>query len=319
MIIKSICLILIILTIRKIFQSPPRNPLITIKDIFSNKKTIIESHRGTNREIFENTLESFTKAINYGVDSIETDVWLSKDNVLVIFHGYGENGQMSGMYDHGGNITETKWTELSGYRTIYSSLKMPTLQDVIKLTKNKIFLNLEIKDSRVDLLWPNLIQLIEKYNYQDQIAISSFYYEYYNKTKEYNLLNNKNIPFGFLYHKNDSNPFILDKKGNSINVYYTNATKELCKTAHKNGMAVLVWFDMIDEENFDIYRQLINNRVNVICSNEPALAKKFVEEYYRKYYRVKKSGKRKYNKTKYRKKKHKNENKNNTSSIVNFI
>ena len=100
MIIKSICLILIILTIRKIFQSPPRNPLITIKDIFSNKKTIIESHRGTNREIFENTLESFTKAINYGVDSIETDVWLSKDNVLVIFHGYGENGQMSGMYDH---------------------------------------------------------------------------------------------------------------------------------------------------------------------------------------------------------------------------
>ncbi len=162
---------------------------------------------------------------------------------------------------------------------------MPTLQDVIKLTKNKIFLNLEIKDSRVDLLWPNLIQLIEKYNYQDQIAISSFYYEYYNKTKEYNLLNNKNIPFGFLYHKNDSNPFILDKKGNSINVYYTNATKELCKTAHKNGMAVLVWFEMLDEENFSVYKWLIDNGVNVICSNEPMLAKKYVKEYYNKFYK----------------------------------
>jgi len=71
---------------------------------------------------------------------------------------------------------------------------------------------------------------------------------------------------------------------------------------------------MIDEENFDIYRQLIDNRVNAICSNEPALAKKFVEEYYDKYYRVKKIGRIKYKKKKHRKKKHRN--KNNNSSIA---
>ena len=63
---------------------------------------------------------------------------------------------------------------------------MPTLKEVIRLTKNKIFLNLEIKDPRVDLLWPHLIRLIEKYNYFDQISFSSFYYDYYNKTSEYN-------------------------------------------------------------------------------------------------------------------------------------
>ena len=286
-IIKSICLIFMFLTMKNFPEVPKEKRMITVEDIFNKNKTIIESHRGINREIFENTLEAFIRAINYGIDSIETDVWLSKDNVLVIYHGSGENGQLEGFYDHTGNITELEWNKLSSYRTIINNLKMPTLKEVIRLTKNKIFLNLEIKDPRVDLLWPHLIKLIEKYNYFDQISFSSFFYDYYNKTSEYNKKYNKNIPFGFLYHKNDTQEFIFNKTGNSLNVYYTDATKKVCQKAHENGMAVLVWFDMLDEENFDIYKQLIENGVDVICSNEPALAKRFVKKYYKKFYKKK--------------------------------
>ena len=286
-IIKTICLIFMFLTMKNFPEVPKEKKMITVKDIFNKDKTIIESHRGINREIFENTLEAFIRAINYGIDSIETDVWLSKDNVLVIYHGSGENGQLEGFYDHTGNITELEWNKLSSYRTIINNLKMPTLKEVIRLTKNKIFLNLEIKDPRVDLLWPHLIRLIEKYNYFDQISFSSFYYDYYNKTSEYNKKYNRNIPFGFLYHKNDTQEFIFNKTGNSLNVYYTDATKNVCQKAHENGMAVLVWFDMLDEENFDIYKQLIENGVDVICSNEPALAKRFVKKYYKKFYKKK--------------------------------
>lgn len=287
MIIKSICLIFIFLTIKNFPEVAKVKNMITVKDIFEKDKTIIESHRGINREIFENTLEAFTRAINYGIDSIETDVWLSKDNVLVIYHGVGENGQLEGFYDHTGNITELEWNKLSSYRTIINNLKMPTLKDVIRLTKNKIFLNLEIKDSRVDLLWPHLIKLIEQYDYFDQISFSSFYYDYYNKTNEYNKKYNRNIPFGFLYHKNETQDFIFNKTGNSINVYYIDATKKVCQKAHENGMAVLVWFDMLDEENFDVYKQLIENGVNVICSNEPVLAKRFIKKYYKQFYKEK--------------------------------
>ena len=286
-IIKTICLIFMFLTMKNFPEVPKEKKMITVKDIFNKDKTIIESHRGINREIFENTLEAFIRAINYGIDSIETDVWLSKDNVLVIYHGSGENGQLEGFYDHNGNITELEWNKLSSYRTIINNLKMPTLKEVIRLTKNKIFLNLEIKDPRVDLLWPHLIRLIEKYNYFDQISFSSFYYDYYNKTSEYNKKYNRNIPFGFLYHKNDTQEFIFNKTGNSLNVYYTDATKNVCQKAHENGMAVLVWFDMLDEENFDIYKQLFENGVDVICSNEPALAKRFVKKYYKKFYKKK--------------------------------
>ena len=284
-IIKSICLLLIFILAIKFIMQPKKLHLISVSDLFDNNKTIVESHRGINREIFENTLESFARAINYGIDSIETDVWLSKDNVLVIYHGWGEFGQLQNLYDHSGNIIETNWKDLSYYKTLADGLNMPTLKDVMELTKNKIFLNLEIKDPRVNLIWPFLVELIEKYKYYDQIALSSFFFDYYNKTKEYNSKFNRNIPFGFLYHRNNSQEFIVDKTGNCLNVYWTDATKSLCDRAHKNGMAVLVWFEMLDEENFSVYKWLIDNGVNVICSNEPMLAKKYVKEYYNKFYK----------------------------------
>ena len=284
-IIKSICLLLIFILAIKFIMQPKKLHLISISDLFDNNKTIVESHRGINREIFENTRESFARAINYGIDSIETDVWLSKDNVLVIYHGWGEFGQLQNLYDHSGNIIETNWKDLSHYKTLADGLNMPTLKDVMELTKDKIFLNLEIKDPRVDLIWPFLVELIEKYKYYDQIALSSFFFDYYNKTKEYNSKFNRNIPFGFLYHRNNSQEFIVDKTGNCLNVYWTYATKSLCDRAHKNGMAVLVWFEMLDEENFSVYKWLIDNGVNVICSNEPMLAKKYVKEYYNKFYK----------------------------------
>ena len=123
-IIKTICLIFMFLTMKNFPEVPKEKRMITVKDIFNKDKTIIESHRGINREIFENTLEAFIRAINYGIDSIETDVWLSKDNVLVIYHGSGENGQLEGFYDHNGNITELEWNKLSSFRTIINNLKL---------------------------------------------------------------------------------------------------------------------------------------------------------------------------------------------------
>ena len=98
-IIKIICLIFQFYLIKKIPNDiyPPK--LITMDNILANNQTIIESHRGINREIFENTLEAFYRAINYGIESLETDVWLSKDNVLVIYHGFGDKGDLEPLYN----------------------------------------------------------------------------------------------------------------------------------------------------------------------------------------------------------------------------
>ena len=249
------------------------------EDIFTSHKTFIESHRGINREIFQNTLEAFSRAIQYDIESFETDVWLTKDNVLVILHG-GDGGDLNGYYDHPGIVTELTWDELSTYRTIEDNLKMPRLIDVLELTKNKIFMNLEIKDPRIDLVFPYIVKLIEDYDYFDQIALSSFHHGYYDKIEEYNKNHEKKLVFGFIYHRNEVDIFDYTKNGHTLNIYWNDVSKEICDKAHENGMAVMAWFGLTDEENTDIYKQLIKNGVDAICCNVPLLARKFRDNYY---------------------------------------
>jgi len=50
----------------------------------------------------ENSLKCFEGAIANNLEGIEFDVWLSKDNVLMVLHG-GKNGELS---DYGVSKTE---------------------------------------------------------------------------------------------------------------------------------------------------------------------------------------------------------------------
>ena len=250
------------------------------QDIFSPHKVFIESHRGVNREIFQNTIEAFRLAIRYKIECIETDVWLSKDNELVIMHGSGPDGNLEGFYDHPGNITNLTWAELSTYHTIKDNLTIPKLRDVMKLIKeNKIYMNLEIKDPRVDLVFPYLIELIEEFDIFEQINLSSYEHNYYYKIREYNIKYNKNLIFGSLY-KPYMDEYDYSRKGSSLNIFWANATKEICDKAHENGMAVLTYFGMDNLENNEIYKQLIQNGVDIICCNKPVLAKAYRDSYY---------------------------------------
>ena len=62
-------------------------------------------------------MESISRAIQYDIDSIECDVWLTKDNVLVIVHG-GYGGDLKGFYNRPGKVPQLTWDKLSTYRTI---------------------------------------------------------------------------------------------------------------------------------------------------------------------------------------------------------
>ena len=56
------------------------------QNFYSDKEPFIFGHRGSPTHITENTIASFEKAIEQGVDGLELDVRLSKDKKLVIFH-----------------------------------------------------------------------------------------------------------------------------------------------------------------------------------------------------------------------------------------
>ena len=104
-------------------------------------KKLIGGHRGSPKKAKENTLESFSAAIIDGVDFIEFDVRYSKDKKLIIHH----NPDLEGNILKEMNYSEiVKLSESKGY-------KVPLLEDVLDLCKEKIKLDIEIKEPETTL------------------------------------------------------------------------------------------------------------------------------------------------------------------------
>lgn len=53
---------------------------------FAVRKKLVYGHRGAPVELPENTLEGFARALEVGADAIETDVHLTSDGHVVVFH-----------------------------------------------------------------------------------------------------------------------------------------------------------------------------------------------------------------------------------------
>ena len=234
----------------------------------SKKKVYIECHRGFHTEAPENTLAAFKKAIELNVDSIELDIWLTKDEIPVVIHG-SEDGEIKNIDKSLIKVYEMEFNLISKFVVNDKNEPIPALEDVLKLCKDKIFLNIEIKDFRYTLAFQKCLELIEKYDMKSQIAMSSFKHQYYEEISKKNECDK--IEFGFLYDttENKKLEFKLDHPNSTINVYFKEITPEFVQKFHDKGIGVHAWFCMNDVESEEIIKYLINCDVDVICSNKP--------------------------------------------------
>ena len=114
----------------------------------------VEGHRGACALYPENTLLSFEKAIEMGVDAVEFDIWLSKDKVPVLMHD-GNPWRTCGVDSHLRNMTlaEIKKLDPCSFRkfgeTFRGQVQIPTLYELLDLVKAKqpeLKLGVEIKE-----------------------------------------------------------------------------------------------------------------------------------------------------------------------------
>lgn len=107
-------------------------------------------HRGACAYAPENTIESIVTAADLGVEWVELDVMLSKDNVPIIIHDDTLERTTNGF----GNVADHDWEYLreldagGWYGDSFSEARIPTLEEALDtiLVKN-LGLNLEIKPS----------------------------------------------------------------------------------------------------------------------------------------------------------------------------
>ncbi|NDF12326.1 MAG: glycerophosphodiester phosphodiesterase [Proteobacteria bacterium] len=106
-----------------------------------SSKIQVVGHRGAAGYAPENTFASFDKALSMGVDAIEFDVLLTKDQVPVVFH----DRTLERMTDGSGKLVEKTFAELSAL-TVKGGGKIPTLQDVLARYATKVHLFIEVKE-----------------------------------------------------------------------------------------------------------------------------------------------------------------------------
>ena len=113
-----------------------------------------EGHRGYCAVYPENTLLSFEKAMELGVDAVEFDVWLSSDKQPVLMHD-GDTSRTCGVPGHlrDRTLAEIKKLDPCSFRkfgeTFRGQVQIPTLYELLDLVKAKqpeLKLGVEIKE-----------------------------------------------------------------------------------------------------------------------------------------------------------------------------
>jgi len=126
----------------------------------------IVGHRGACGYAPENTLKSFSRAIDMGCQRVEMDIQVSKDRVPVIMHDERVDRTTGGK----GLVGELTLAELKSLDA-GDGERIPTLEEVIELCRGKIALQIELKAKNSPAL---VAALVERRTGSDSLVVTSF-------------------------------------------------------------------------------------------------------------------------------------------------
>ena len=123
------------------------------------------AHQGGANEFPENTMKAFQGAVALGYRSIETDLQVTSDGVLLNFH----DDMLDRATDHSGTISRLPWSVVQHAR-VAGTEPIPKFEDVLDAFPETRF-NIEPKtDEAVE----PLISLVQQKGVLDRVCIGSF-------------------------------------------------------------------------------------------------------------------------------------------------
>lgn len=159
----------------------------------------IIAHRGSSGNAPENTAASMNMAVESGCDGIETDLQLTKDKKVVVFHDWNVNRTTDGT----GNIKDLTFEELSKldngswFDEKFKGERIIKLEELFDIVPEDITLNLELKSVGDDFrgLEEEVIKILNTKKRKNNIIISSFNHKVLENVRKLD----KDIKLGILY------------------------------------------------------------------------------------------------------------------------
>lgn len=232
------------------------------------------AHRGGRRWAPENTLASFKRSVDLGVDGIELDIHRCKSGELVVIHDDTVDRTSNG----NGAVKNMTWDELSAldagswYDKKFAGEKLPLLKQVLDLVNGKLVINVEIKNCPT--IYPeiedDLIRMLNDYPYPDKIVISSFDHEIihhiHQKTTKYRLA----LLGDSIIH---DLPGYARRVGASCwNPGFDCVRQDSMKLAHAHGLEVNTWTLNKAED----WKRACELHVDTIITDDPEGLQKFL-------------------------------------------
>ncbi len=210
-----------------------------LRSMLGGAAPIITAHRGFSAAAPENTLPAFQLAIDQGCERAELDVQMTKDGVVMVTHDANLRrctGRNQNIYD----MTYEEVRKLDAGRWFgqkYAGTKVPTLEEVLRLCKDKIQLNIEIKpNASTPELEAETIRIIHENDFENDCVITSQSYETLCKVKELA----PEIPTGYILALGVGSYYDLPA-ADFFSVESTFITSGMVQQVHLRGKTVSAW------------------------------------------------------------------------------
>lgn len=240
-----------------------------------SKIVMIASHRGTHNDCPENSMTSFRKGIELGIDVIELDVRHTKDDSLVVMHDASVDRTTNGT----GKVADLTFEEIRKLRLKFNGQltdeQVPTLEEALNLAKGKILVDLDIKTNRVP-------QIIEVVNRTQTAGTTMFFLGrgiYAKMVKE------KDTAFRTLVRTHqaaDVDSLFAVTKTEAVHIDPSHNTVEVTSKIKENGGRV--WINSLGEVDkraaagdLEAFGELLKNGANMIQTDYPALLMKYLK------------------------------------------
>jgi glycerophosphoryl diester phosphodiesterase len=233
------------------------------KFVAKGKNVKIIAHRGSSKRAPENTISAILLAAEDKADYAELDVQETKDGVVVVMHDKSFK-RVSGVDK---NVSEMGFRDIEklNLQSIgldkFKGEKIPTLDQVMKVSKGKIKLDIEIKNYGDDTqLVKKVVRSIENNNLVENCLVCSFDYNTIAKVKKLN----PKIKTGYITTLNKGDKLNLEY-ADYYSIYYPKVNKTIVERLHENNKKVHVW----TVNNVNDYKKLIEMGVDNIITDYP--------------------------------------------------
>lgn len=248
-------------------------------------RILVHGHRGARAVLPENTIPAFEYAIKAGVDVLELDLAVTKDNVVVVSHDPTINPIICKGPKAHVPIRELTLAELREYdcgalknpgypkQKPLPGTKMPTLDEVLQLaSKGSFEFNIETKISpKYPAYAPSpeefariVLDLVRKHKLEKRVMLQSFDFRTLHAMKKLA----PEIRLSALYEGQEKDFVEIAREAGApiISPQYRLVTKAQVEKAHAAGLQVVPWTANTPTD----WQKLKDAGVDAIISDDPA-------------------------------------------------